>query len=270
MKLIAIDMDGTLLNSAGHISAENRQGLEDFVRTFNGVIAVCSARPLVTLFRLLADQQVLHLVRYIAGFNGCQLFDNEENKIVFERLMTSVEVCDVNSGVNLNHYAHHFFTRNEIKHSNLSGISTYSHYEANAFDLPLNCYPLAEIYSSSDIYKITVCGDASSIPLFQQIISRQLPDGLSCMATGENYIDIQPSAIDKGSAIERIKANLKLAADDVVAIGDQQNDLPMFKAAGTTIAMDNAVQMLKDQADMITLHHDRHGVAHAIQRLLSR
>jgi len=270
MKLLAIDMDGTLLNSAGEISAENRQALGDFIDHSGGAVIVCSARPLVTLLKLLEQQQVLPLVRYVAGFNGCQIFDTVENTLLSERLMNSMDMRDINSAVGLYKYPHHFFTATELIYPAHMPLSSYTEYEAQVFSLPLQQSTQAEIYQASDICKITVCGDKEAVLEYQQTIAKELPVGFSCMATGENYIDIQPAGMDKGYAVEFIQQRLGLGSQDIIAIGDQHNDLPMFNMAGVKIAMGNAVQHLKKAATYVTSDNNQHGVAKAVNWAISQ
>ncbi|WP_299999189.1 Cof-type HAD-IIB family hydrolase [uncultured Cedecea sp.] len=270
MKLLAIDMDGTLLNSAGQISEENRQSLADFIDHTGGEVIVCSARPLVTLLKLLEEQQVLSLVRYVAGFNGSQVFDTKEDVILFEGLMNSMDMRDINSAVGLYKYPHHFFTATELIYPAHKPLSSFTEYEAKVFGLPLQQSTQAEIYQASDICKITVCGDKESILKYQQTLAEDMPAGFSSMATGENYIDIQPTGIDKGHAVAFIKQRLNLVEQDIIAIGDQHNDLPMFNIAGIKIAMGNAVERLKKAATFVTSDNNQHGVAVAVNWAISR
>lgn len=264
MKLLAIDMDGTLLNSAGQISTEDRQALADFINHKQGEIIVCSARPLAALLKLLEQQQVLSLVRYVAGFNGSQIFDNAENTLLFERVMDSMEMRDINSAVGLYKYPHHFFTATELIYPAHKPLSSFTEYEAKVFGLPLKQLTQAEIYQATDICKITVCGDKEEVLEYQQTLAQDTPIGFSSMATGENYIDIQPAGIDKGYAVTFIKQRLGLPLQDIIAIGDQQNDLPMFNTAGVKIAMGNAVERLKKAATFVTSDNNQHGVAVAV------
>lgn len=264
MKLLAIDMDGTLLNSAGQISKENRQALADFIDHSDGEIIVCSARPLATLLKLLEQQQVLSLVRYVAGFNGSQIFDTVDNVILFEGLMNSMDMRDINSAISLYKYPHHFFTATELIYPAHKPLSSFTEYEAKVFDLPLQQSTQAEIYQASGIYKITVCGDKESILKYQQTLTDDMPVGFSSMPTGENYIDIQPTGIDKGHAVAFIKQRRGLTDQDIIAIGDQHNDLPMFNIAGVKIAMGNAVDHLKKTATFVTSDNNQHGVAVAV------
>lgn len=270
MKLLAIDMDGTLLNSAGQISEENRRSLADFVDHNDGKIIVCSARPLSTLLKMLEQQQVLPLIRYVAGFNGSQIFDTLDNAILFEGVMNSMDMRDINSAIGLYKYPHHFFTATELIYPAHMPLSSFTEYEAKVFDLPLKQLTQAEIYQASDICKITVCGDKESILQYQQALAKDMPAGFSSMATGENYIDIQPQGIDKGHAVAFIKKRLNLSDNDIIAIGDQHNDLPMFNIAGIKIAMGNAVEHLKKAATFVTSDNNQHGVAVAVNWAISR
>ncbi|NLC32715.1 MAG: HAD family phosphatase [Clostridiales bacterium] len=77
-------------------------------------------------------------------------------------------------------------------------------------------------------------------------------------------IEIMPPAIDKGSGIMELAKFLNIPLSQVMAIGDQENDLPMLIKAGLGVAMDNASQLVKDNSDVITLSNANDGVAHAI------
>lgn len=268
MKLVALDMDGTLLNSKGKISPTNRIALREFVEKKKGCIAICSARPLSTLLRLLQGETVLSAVGFIAGFNGGQIYDVKQGKMIFEKKMTRSDIRSVDSAVKLHQYDCHFFTEKEIQFGSYSPPSYYTLHESKVFSFPNKKYPLSEIFNSSDIFKITVCGNRACIPVYQDEIRKNLPFDFQSLITGENYIDIQPAGIDKGYAVELIKSALSITEDDVVAVGDQQNDLPMFNAAGVKVAMGNAKPDVQDAADVVTLSNDRDGVACVINRLI--
>ena len=62
--------------------------------------------------------------------------------------------------------------------------------------------------------------------------------------------------------------SLALHEDEVMAIGDNNNDLPMLEYAGTAVAMGNAIEKIKEQADFVTRSNDQDGVAHALRQLL--
>lgn len=98
-------------------------------------------------------------------------------------------------------------------------------------------------------------------------MNNKLPYGYTATITGKNYIDIQRSEINKGYAISMLMHQLNITADKVAAIGDQQNDISMFSAAGIGIAMGNAPEVVKRQASYVTASNDDEGIVCALEWL---
>lgn len=98
--------------------------------------------------------------------------------------------------------------------------------------------------------------------LTQQFGERiRLPFSLSCA------LEILEEGMDKSNALYRIMEIKNLKKEQVIAIGDGENDFGMLKAAGYAVAMGNAVEKLKSIADFVTLTNNEHGVAHAVENL---
>ena len=81
-----------------------------------------------------------------------------------------------------------------------------------------------------------------------------------------NYLEIFPKNVDKGRAVLALCKILHINASDVVAIGDQELDIPMIEAVGFGIAMGNAIPALKEKADVVTLTNNEAGVAYALNQ----
>lgn len=77
-----------------------------------------------------------------------------------------------------------------------------------------------------------------------------------------------PQNVSKGNAVTELATRLNLTLDQVMAIGDQGNDLSMIKAAGTGVAMENAIDEVKQNAQFITANNNESGVAKAIQKFV--
>lgn len=86
---------------------------------------------------------------------------------------------------------------------------------------------------------------------------------------GERFIDVTPSQISKGKGLEILLARLGLTADEVLAIGDGENDISMLRIAGTPVAMENAMDSVKQYATYITAGNEQEGVRLAIEHFLS-
>lgn len=81
-------------------------------------------------------------------------------------------------------------------------------------------------------------------------------------------IEVNPRDVSKAQALQTVCRRLDIDAAQVVAMGDSLNDVAMLRFAGFGVAMDNATPAVKAVADMVTLHHEQDGVAHAIRFLL--
>ncbi len=88
-------------------------------------------------------------------------------------------------------------------------------------------------------------------------------------ASGVSFVEITPYGADKGAALARLCAELDIAADEVVAFGDNHNDLTMLEWAGRGIAMANALPLVKQSADEVTAANADDGVALVIEELLA-
>jgi 5-amino-6-(5-phospho-D-ribitylamino)uracil phosphatase len=87
--------------------------------------------------------------------------------------------------------------------------------------------------------------------------------------TGKVIVTITSKAASKGAALRAACAHLEIAPRDVIAFGDAENDVEMFRVAGRSVAMGNAVDAVKRAATTVTARNDEAGVARAIDRLLA-
>ncbi len=124
-----------------------------------------------------------------------------------------------------------------------------------------------DIFNRRNIYKITLVAASPEIDNLCTEVNNHLPCGYYAVVTGENYIDIQRSDVNKGCIIEQLIHHLNISSDKVVAIGDQQNDVSMFAAAGISIAMGNAPDAVKRQAGYVTATNDEEGIVRALEWL---
>lgn len=264
--LLITDLDGTLLTSQKTISPRTRQALIAF-RQDGGLLAACSARPVSSMVRLLRQQQVDRLFSWCAGFNCGHLLEMAGQRIIHAAPLTATDLWNIDQHISLSRYHHHFFSAEAIHHRDDRLIAHWTTYEARLFGLPLITETAENIFNRRNIYKITLVAASPEIDNLCTEVNNHLPCGYYAVVTGENYIDIQRSDINKGCIIEQLIHYLNISSDKVVAIGDQQNDVSMFAAAGISIAMGNAPDAVKRQAGYVTATNDEEGIVHALEWL---
>lgn len=103
-------------------------------------------------------------------------------------------------------------------------------------------------------------------------ISSRLKDGrwpdMEAARSADIYLEIFPRGMDKGRALEIICEKLGIAPGQTLAFGDQELDLPMIRAAGAGIAMGNAIDRLREEADYVTASNNEGGISQALRHFL--
>lgn len=118
--------------------------------------------------------------------------------------------------------------------------------------------PLTKIFISSEnegqSYKIATT------------LREKFPHQLETHVTGPRYVDITPLGVSKGAGLAFLLAKLGVTPEEVLAIGDGENDISMLTLAGTSVAMDNALESVKKAAQHLTASNEMEGVRLAIER----
>jgi Cof subfamily protein (haloacid dehalogenase superfamily) len=113
--------------------------------------------------------------------------------------------------------------------------------------------------------KILVCAQPEVITEQVVRLGEHFAGRLEVLRTHKNYVELMPLGITKGDALEALASRLGIARDEVIAIGDQENDLTMVQWAGLGLAMGNAIPRLKEVAKAVIPSVEEAGVAWAIE-----
>ena len=120
-----------------------------------------------------------------------------------------------------------------------------------------------------DAIKIVgVSDDHERIEECAKTIKDRFGSAISSALSQPYYLDVTHPRANKGSVVEELVERLKIPASEIATIGDMPNDVDMFIKGGLSIAMGNASQAVKDQADVVTADCDHEGFAEAVERYL--
>lgn len=118
-------------------------------------------------------------------------------------------------------------------------------------------------------HKIMLMGEAEKIQMAFDRLSKVLPDAVHLYRSKDTYIEISPKAISKASALTKLlDQQYGISPSQVMAFGDNYNDIDMLQTVGYGIAVGNAREQLKAVAKEVTLHHKEDGVAVSIEKWL--
>ncbi|MCY8486462.1 phosphoglycolate phosphatase [Bacillus atrophaeus] len=236
IKLIAIDMDGTLLNDEQLISEGNRQAIRE--AEDKGVYVVISTGRTLMTCRELAES--LKLSSYLITANGSEIWDSEFNLVERQLLHTDhiQMMWDLKNKHNTNFWAS---TVDKVWRGEFPESITDHEWLKFGFDIEdddIRNEVLTELKKNKELE-----------------ITNSSPTNIEVNALG----------INKAAALAKVSEKLGFTMENVMAMGDSLNDIAMIEKAGVGIAMGNAQDILKETADWVTDTNIEDGVAKAIR-----
>ncbi len=271
IKLIALDLDGTLLDSEKRLSAENAASLARAAA--EGIEIV----PATGRFYRGMPQIIKELpyVRYVITVNGADVFDAARHETVcgsgipWERaaaVMERLDALDVIYDCYQNGWGwmtQAFYDRAEAYAANVHSLDMIKNLRTPVPELKALLRARA-----ADVQKIQVFfRDMELRAETLKKLPAEFPD-LVITTSIVNNIEINSRGATKGIALQKLAAHLGIPTAETMAFGDDRNDIPMLEAAGIGVAMGNAGEEVKQAADYVTDSCDDSGVARAITRFL--
>jgi 5-amino-6-(5-phospho-D-ribitylamino)uracil phosphatase len=283
IKLLALDLDGTVLDPHGRIPDENRSaiaaaeeagvlvtiatgrryrdarpvgldlGLNAPLVTHNGGLLKYALSEVTVAFSLIGHVTALEILRVGKQFGGDALVSTDP-------LGQGTLLCDRISEDNIP--LQKYLRWSERLHGAEAGTAV-RHVER-----------LEDELESSDVLHISYSGSCHSMREMQAVLEGELRDTVNVLATvypqrDFTLIDILPAGASKGVGVERLASTFDISMDEVMAIGDNFNDLGMLDAAGTSVVMGNAdPELLARREFYKTVSNDEGGVAAAIERFI--
>ena len=285
-KLMAIDLDGTLLNSFGEVSEETKKALKK-AKEQGTEIVLASGRPISSTESLAIE---LGVDNYLISGNGAAVYDIKNQKILYDRFLTKEQVLNIAKMCEENSFFYNVYTEDEVIASSLNYNVLFYHKEnikkieekRTHINVVQNIAEYIEQSGKEKFLKITVCDESQFI--FNSIMKRlKAIDGIDVLEvaymskkkikSGTEDIDIQyyyteitNENVNKWTAIEFLLEKLNIAKEDVIAIGDNVNDKEMIEEAGLGVVMGNSNPKMKEIADKIVADNNSEGVLEAINK----
>lgn len=284
-KLIAIDLDGTLLNSYGMVSEKNKQALIEANKK-GAEIVIASGRSTNSVKNIAND---LGICNYIICGNGSLIYDLQHEEIIYDKFIDKkkalqiIEICEQNS------IYYNIYTENMVIAKSLNNNVLFYHQEnANKPDskktkinLVQNIYDYVDQLQNQNILKITISDNDNII--FNGIIRKlreirdidvldvahmsrkMIKSGTEEVSLEYYYTEITSKNVDKWYAIEYLIDKLNINKEDIMTIGDNVNDKLMIENAGCGVVMGNSAPYIKEIANMVVADNNKDGVAEAVE-----
>lgn len=265
IKLLALDLDGTLTNSQKEISAGNHAAL-DQARARGTALVLASGRPQLGIRKLAAELQFQEKGGLILACNGGDIVDCKNGKTVFHQgiaMELVPKICEAGRelGLHLVNYdeTHIYCERPDGEYVQRESFCCGTEI--------LKAERLEDVIKEAPP-KFIAADDPEllqkALPVFEERFGAWLNLGFS-----ERYfMEITPKGVDKAYGLSRIADYLGITRENVMAMGDGFNDISMLQYAGLSVAMGNAFDEVKAAAMEVTATNDEDGVARAVEQYI--
>ncbi|MFC0301234.1 sugar-phosphatase [Virgibacillus soli] len=265
-KLIAIDIDGTLLNDQKQITQEVKDAIQAAKK--KGVkIVICTGRPIVGVHDILEQLQLRDKNDYVITFNGALVQHTYSNEVISKIALTSNDLQDLYELSMELDVPMHFFDSENLYTPN-KDINKYTVYEASANDIPLKYRMLNEVSDYIQIPKVMFIDEPERLDKVIIEIPDSWKEKYTFVKSAPFFLEILHPSVSKGNAVKQLAEKFSIKREEVICIGDGENDLSMIEYAGCGVAMANAEPIVKEAATLQTLSNNENGVAVAIEKLI--
>ena len=284
-KLIAIDLDGTLLNSYGQISQKNKEVIKK-AQNEGKKIVLSSGRSTNSVKTFAED---LGENEYIICGNGSLIYDLKKEEIIYDKFINKDKALQIINICEQNSIYYNIYTEDMVIAKSLNNNVLFYHQEnANKPDtkktkinLVEDIYEYVNNLKNNNILKFTI-SDSNNI-IFNSIIKKLreirnkdvldvahmsrkiIKSGTEEILLEYYYTEITSENVDKWNAIKWLAEKKKIDNKEIMAIGDNINDKMMIENAGLGVAMGNSAPYIKEIADKVVEDNNNDGVAQAIE-----
>lgn len=258
IRMVMADVDGTLVNSEKILTERARQTTFQ-LRAAGFKFTICSSRPPYGLSSLVRD---LQLDEPVVAFNGGMLI-NPSGAVLHQhflpaKLIPAILECLGQYGLSPRLYMSERWLIESLD-------QPYAQHEAHTIKTEPTLVQDFSPYLKCILKLTGVSEDYSAVARCQEAMQKLLSGQVSAVCSEPYYLDITHRLANKGHAVDMMARIQKISKKEIAVIGDMPSDVPMFREAGLSIAMGNASDEVKQQADYVTGTNTAEGFAKAME-----
>ena len=263
IKLIAIDLDDTLLDNNKKISIENKIAITEAVK--QGVkIVIASGRSEFGIKPILKELNLLNTDTYFIAYNGTRIYSLKDDKLIYSKTLDGKDIKDIVKTLPSNLWAHFYNDKIDLF---ATGKNPYTDYAAG---INYRSYEIVDVNQFDDndhFIKLLFTGDPKNIEEYKKVIPEEFKTRFSLTVSNPIFLEFLAKGVSKGSALKWLGEQLNFEKENIAAIGDNDNDLEMLEEAGYAVAMANSLsKKVLDVANIITTSNEENGVANFINK----
>ena len=248
IKLIAVDIDGTLLNSQRQVTPEVFQAIQD-AKAAGVKVVIATGRPIPGVLPLL---------------DGGLVQETSTGNELIRETLSYEDYLDIEVLANKLGVHSHAITKDGIYTSNRN-IGRYTVHESTLVHMPIY-YRTPEEVADKEFVKAMYIDEPEILDAAIAKLPQEFYDRFTIVKSTPFYLEILKKTANKGIAVTHLAEKLGLSKEETMAIGDEENDRAMLEVVGSPVVMENGNPELKKIAKHITKSNDESGVAYAIRK----
>lgn len=264
-KIIALDMDGTLLNDKKVITDRTKDALIK-AREKGVKVVLASGRPVDGLKQYLEELNLISDEEYVLSFNGSLVQKVKSEEVLYEIGLNGKDLhylYDVsnNLGVNIHAFSP---TRGLITPK----VSKYTELEARLNNIDINICDFNEVTEDEHIVKVMFIDEEELIDKVVEKLPAEMYEKFKVVRSSPFFLEEINKESGKATGLAALAKYLNVSKDEIIAVGDAENDLDMIEYAGLGVAMGNASESVKKIANYITADNNNDGIAEVIEKFI--
>lgn len=265
IKVLALDLDGTLTNSEKKISKKTKEVLERAMKQGVNVV-LASGRPTMGILPLAKELNMKEYGGYILAYNGAMMIDCKNGKVVYENVLPMDCIDTLCKVAKQYKVAILSYRGNEV----ITEDDTDPYVLKECFINKTKAHKVENLANAitTPVAKCLIVGEHEKLLPVKQYLEGVFQGQLNIFFSEPYFLEIMPLGVEKSSSLSRLLKLLKTNRSHLMACGDGLNDITMLEYAGLGVAMENGCKEAKEKADVITKSNDEDGVAIAVEKYI--
>ena len=262
-KLLALDMDGTVLNGKKEISEKTLQAIRQAME-LGVIVTIATGRSWQALEQY---PELLELIEPpIIVYNGGMVISTDGKDILFRQNLSEKAALEVIGHGRANGVIQYVWSDETLYvDGSLAQIERYISEVGTKYTILEDPEPLAK----QGITKVLWSGEPDEIAKYQEMLPGVIEaKDMHYFTSSPWYLEFMDHRISKGATLARFAEHFEIKPEEVIAVGDGMNDVTMLQYAGLGVAMANGAEELKQIADFITGTNEEDGVAQVIEQFI--
>lgn len=263
-RLIAMDLDGTLLGADDQVSVRNKKAIRAAARQ-GLIITIATGRMFLTSIPFVRELELDNDWPLIA-FHGALIKTTESRKIIYHRPLSNKLAISLIRDAEERGLLANVFIDDNLYVRETNKFSLY-YRKLTGIEIDevgdLSSYLKAR---GSDPTKITIISWEQTLEELEEHYKRQYRSAVNTMRSRPYFLELTHPGATKGQGLKLLSGSLGIKREEIIAFGDNYNDLDMINFAGMGVAMANAVPELKEGSDLVAAANTEDGVAKVLEK----